>query len=539
MNRSRTVGVLAGAGVFLAACSGPTSQQEAGETTDHFGYQLPTDVSTTNAGTMAGVSEMAQTLSGRLYPGVFVPGPNGQMIPNTDLATTQVLPGAQRRVIYTLNEAATFSDGAPVTCTDYLLAFKAGETPELFGSHMPLFSEVADLLCEPGSKEFTVVFNEGAGDRWRGLFGAGTVVPAHAVARKAGIDENQLGDVLASSDVTGMYAIAQAWRDGFDLATFDPEMAAAFGPYRIESVGEAGEVTLVANESYHGDAPRTPKLVVWPASADTATLAESGALRVAELPSSTPSWLDPNEEANPFDVKQAVGDLTDSLTFATNGIWAYHDYRRAFAACVDHGAVAAASSAASGLEVPPHLVHVVSANDALARRFNDIVDPHGGVDPAAASVLAGMEIRIGYTGSSARYAAMLEAVRASCEPFGVTVIDAGGDKTLGDLARVEFGEWGEAIETEGSIDVLLRPVDPATEYTGVGTRAQDIAALRDNERRLWEELPSIPLSPQPRNFVVDRNVGNVVVYTGSAGIGWNMDRWQAASPQSASMTENK
>ncbi|WP_288831534.1 ABC transporter substrate-binding protein [uncultured Corynebacterium sp.] len=537
-SRVRTALAVAAAGALLASCAeggvGPAEQS-----TDHFGYQLPNDVTTTNAGSMVGASQMAQALSGRLYPGVFVPGPSGQMIPNTDLATTQVLPGAQRRVVYTLSDAASFSDGTPVTCADYLLTYKAGQLPEVFGSHMPLFSEVESLSCQPGSKEFTLVFKEGAGARWRGLFGAGTVLPSHAVARRAGIDPGQVVDLLNAGDAEQLRPLAEAWRDGFNLDSFDPATQVSFGPYRVDSVGESGEVTLVANGSYYGDAPRTPKLAVWPASADPAELESSGALRVAELAEPAPAWLDLNAEGNAFDVSSVLGELTDSLTFAPAGIWASAANRKALSACVDPAAVAAASGAASGMEVPVNAVHVVAANDPLARRFGDIVDPHLPVDNAAASALAGVEVRIGYVGTSPRMAAMVEAIRASCAPAGVSVVDAGGGKTLRDLTHLETGEWGEQVTVDGSIDAILRPVDATTEYTGPGNRSQDLAALREEEKKLWEELASIPLSVQPRSFAVDRNVGNVVVYTGTAGIGWNMDRWQSATPQPSNANGSK
>ena len=57
----------------------------------------------------------------------------------------------------------------------------------------------------------------------------------------------------------------------------------------------------------------------------------------------------------------------------------------------------------------------------------------------------------------------------------------------------------------------------------------DVERLRESEEALWEELPVLPLSAQPRIFVIHESVGNVVVHTGLAGIGWNMDRWQVAS----------
>ena len=121
----------------------------------------------------------------------------------------------------------------------------------------------------------------------------------------------------------------------------------------------------------------------------------------------------------------------------------------------------------------------------------------------------------------------------------MSVVDAGGGKTLRDLTHLETGEWGEQVTVDGGIDAILRPVDATTEYTGPGNRSRDLAALREEEKKLWEELASIPLSVQPRSFAVDRNVGNVVVYTGTAGIGWNMDRWQSATPQPSNANGSK
>ncbi|WP_342319846.1 ABC transporter substrate-binding protein [Corynebacterium mayonis] len=538
MKKMRAIGAIVGAGLVLSSCSESARPASDDSSRDHFGYELPVNVTTTNAGTLVGSTELAQMLSGRLYPGVFVPGPSGQMIPNTDLVTTQVLPGAQRRVIYKLSADAHFSDGTPVTCTDYLLASTAGTMPEIFGSHMPLFKEVDEVVCEPGAKEFTVIFETGGGGLWRGLFEAGTVVPAHVVARKAGVEPSQLVEALSSRDPVALQPIAEAWRNGFNLDGFDPAMHVSFGPYRIETVGESGEVTLVTNDSYYGDPPRTPKLVVWPDSTDSEQLVKEGALRIADLSQPHPQWLDLNAEDNPFDVERVAGDLTDTLTFAPAGVWSYPLNRQALAACIDPSAAARASSEASGVDVPPHLVHVVSANDVLAGKFADIVDRHATVDTNLASALAGMEVRVGYLGSSPHYPAMVEALRVSCEPAGVKIVDAGAGKTLGDLPHVQLGEWGQETVTEGSIDLLLHPVDPGTQYSGGGARAQDVPALREREGKLWEELSSFPLAAQPRNFAVDRHVGNVSVYTGSAGLGWNMDRWQIAAPQPSSTTEN-
>lgn len=524
----RLAGALAiGGALALSGCaaeSGPGAGQDAADT---FVYQVSQDLLTTNAGSLEGASTQAQALSSALYPGVYVPGPNGQFIPNTDLVKTQEIPGTERRVIYTLSDQAVFSDGTPVTCSDYLLAFTAGTNPELFGSHEPLFDDAADLTCTPGAKEFTVVFKQGRGARWRGLFEAGTVLPAHAVAAKLGMPVEELDQNLQSQDAALMRPIADVWRHGFDLAELDTDLQVSYGPYQIDSVGPDGEVKLVANEYYYGDAPREPELTVWPGSADTAELVRSGALKVGDLRDTTPDWFDPDAEGNRLDVQTVVGSLTEALTFPETGFWSVEEHRKALSRCIDPRAVAAASSRVAGVEVPTAPFHVLQHEDPLAARLAPGAQHQLDVDIDAARAIAGAELRVGYSHPSERYAAMVEAMRVSCEPAGVRVTDASASgTTLADLPRVTTGEWGEQVLVDGTVDAVLRPVDPSVEYPAAANRSQDFRTLQGQEAFLWDALPSLPLAAQPVTFAIDRNVGNVVPYTGLSGIGWNMNRWQ-------------
>lgn len=534
---ARGVGSVVAAAALLVGCaeSRETPKEQAAESTDLFGYQVAVPLLTTNAGSEVGVSTNAQLLSGRLYPAVFVPGPSGQMIPNSDLVTAQSLPGAQRQVVYTLSPDAVFSDGTHVTCTDFLLAYTAGSQPELFGSHMPVMDQVERVTCLPGAKQFTVVFKEGQGGRWRELFGPGTVLPSHAIARKLDMDATQMAQALDSGDPAQIEPIANLWREGFDLAHFDPEMQVSFGPFRIESVGEDGEVTLVRNDYYYGDQASLDTVVVWPATADSGALVDEGALRVGDLLTAEPDWVDLNVEGSPYTIESSVGELTDTLRIAETGPWATPEFRQALSKCIDQHAVAAASSEVSGVEVPAVGVHVVDHFDPLARHLANIVDPHMAVDIPGASVAAGTELRVGYSSPNARKAAMVEAMRVSCEPAGITVIDATEDgKTLADVGGYGVNEWGEQTVEAGSIDAFLGGADPLAEYSAAEPRSSELGALREAEEQQWEELSRIPLAAQPRSFIIDRNVGNVVVYTGPAGIGWNMDRWQVSSEEPSS-----
>lgn len=516
-----------GAGMMLAvtACTTPPGQEDEPDSRDAFGYSVPVELNTTNTGSLAGASGGAHLLSSRLYPSVYVPGPSGQMIPNSDLVQYQVLPGENQQVIYTLSEEAVFSDGTPMTCTDYLLSYKAGTMAALFGSHLPLTEQIERMECDPGSKRFTVVFQEGAGDRWRHLFGPGTVLPSHAIAAKAGMTTEELHRALMDEDWETLQEPARIWREGFDLADFDPQLQVSSGPFRIDSVGEEGEVTLVANEHFYGDQPALDRLVVWPGDADNSALAEAGALRIAD--SESFDWVNRDDPMNPYEIEQEVGQLTDTLTLGNAGTFYTWEARQAFAACVDQRAVAEASSSVSGVEVPPVASHVVSHNNPAARQLSEITDPHLEVDHQRASALSGTTVRIGYEGPDERKAAMVEAIRASCEPAGIEVVDASAEgSTMADLNRTVTDQWGEQVTREGTIDALLRPVEPRVEYAEPTAETSDVPALREAQEQLWEEVPGIPLAAQPRTFVIDGEVGNVVVYTGLSGIGWNMDRWR-------------
>lgn len=504
-----------------AACSTAGEEEPAG-----FGYQVATELRTTNAGSLEGRSLQAQVLSGRLYPGVYVPGPQGQMIPNTDLVKTQEIPGPERRVNYSLSDSAVFSDGTPVTCSDYLLAFTAGTNPELFGSSMPLFDDTAELTCTPGAKDFTLIFKEGRGARWRGLFDAGTVLPAHAVAARLGISVEELDADLQSGDIARLRPIAEVWRRGFDLSQFDPELQVSFGPYKIAGVGESGEVTLVANEYYYGDAPQEPELIVWPGSVDTAELAESGALIVGEVRDHTPDWFNVNAEGNRLQVTTEPGELTEMLVFPEVGEWGEEGRRQALSRCIDPRNVAAAVTDVAGVDVPAAPLHVIAYNDPLAKRLDDVVQPRMDVDIEAAKAISGATLRIGYPYNDEHWAAMVEAMRRTCEPAGVTIVDATGDgKTLADLPRTELGEWGEQVLKDGTVDALLLPLDPMTSYPAAANKAENVGILRAQEEFLWNLSPAIPLTAHPVTFAIDRNVSNVVPYTGLSGIGWNMNRW--------------
>lgn len=509
----------------LSACTEEEPKEPRNQALDHFGYIANSTLKTTNAGSTLGASTSAEVLASRVYPAAYVQGPSGQMIPNTDLLSTQALPSTNPQVVYTIAEDAKFSDGVPITCDDFLLSFSAAKMPELFDSHMPVVEDAISLDCAPGAKKFTVVFNEGHGDQWRMLFGPGTVLPSHVIAERAGLDDVALVQALDNFDAEALGEVARIWREDFNLDHFDPELQVSAGPYKVESVGQKGEVTLVRNENYYGDAPELDTIVVWPQGSDATHLAEEEAIAVADVPAGGDNFVHRNEPTNPFDISAVVGRMNDTLVLSKNpeGIFATPEARHAFAACVNQTELAKVSSGRAGQEVPAIAAHVLSDGDPEWHQLQDLADQHQrhDVDTAAAELLRGATIRVAYEAPNDRLTAMVNALATDCATAGIEVVDVSDQVT---------NPLGQMRGPEASVDAVLMAVEPQREYGDTGMIKGDIEKMRAREQQLWDEAYYLPIAAQPRTFVIDRNVGNVVVYTGPAGIGWNMDRWKENTP---------
>lgn len=565
--RPKITAVAAGlSALALVAASCSSEESESGdqatpsdpESYNYAGYMVNSQLTTTNAGTAFGSTTSAAQLSTRLYPGLFVPGPSGQLIPNADLVETEELPPAadsdQESVRVTLADDATFSDGAPVTCDDYLLAYTAGTHPVEFASHMPLMNDIADIECAPQSKAFTLTFQKDQGHRWRQMFGPGTVMPAHALAQKTDLTVEELNAALHAEDMATLQPVAELWRYGFSTAKddFDPELQVSYGPFTADKVGDSGEVFLKANEEYRGDKPALDRLVIWPSTANAQELADKGVLKVADSVVAAPDWLsgkggadaesgegnDARESdndssdkdsagagADAFETTTKVGLQTDTLTLSQAGIFAEPSARKAFAACVDQAAMAHKSSEISGVDVPPAYVRTVSVQDPVAQTLGSVAKDHEGTDMAAAGQLNGSTIKVGYVGPDKRYQAMVDALRASCEPAGITIEDA-AEENLSQFYLNPDPETGQP-----TIDAFLGPVDPLTEYSAADSSIKNSVELKEQEEQLWESVPSIPVAAQPRVFIVHRDVEGVLPYTGISGIGWNMDRWHVSAQE--------
>ncbi|MDN6813966.1 MAG: ABC transporter substrate-binding protein, partial [Corynebacterium variabile] len=384
--------------VSLAACSGSGDDIHPDE---GLTYVLDEQLLTTNAGSTLGVAADAAKLSARIYPGAYLPGPGGRLLPNSDLVTVTPDPENPDVVDYALAEDANYSDGSPVVCDDFLLTSAAADRTDLFASDLGLTSRISSLDCAPGAKEFRVVFDRGFGQRYREIFGAGEVLPSHTIAEHAGVDS--VVDAVDTGDEAALTALGEAWTSTFDLSATDPGTVPTSGPFLIESLrddadGDEGDrgpsLVLARNPEWHGDRPGLDRITV--RGGGDLTRALDGTAEVTDAAVIAGGATDPELTGAGLAVVRDNGVRTDGLTLSHEGIFATADNRRAFASCIDRAAVVDAVSGATGATVEPHALRIATAGSPAAGVLEDLAGRLGARNvPSSKAVLDGPPVRVG------------------------------------------------------------------------------------------------------------------------------------------------
>ncbi|WP_420099115.1 hypothetical protein [Corynebacterium sp.] len=318
----------------VAACSSDDGVEDAADPL--FGYALPRPIVTLNAASSLGAATDAAKVSARLYPGAYLTGPDGRLLPNTDLVTATPSGDNPDIVNYRISDSATYSDGAPVVCDDFLLTWVAAKYPDLFSSDLGLTARVNDVTCDAGERNFTVEFDRGMGSRFRELFSVGEVLPSHTVGERAGVDS--VVDAIDSGASDQLAELGQAWASTFTVAENDPAQVPTYGPFRVASRGDDGSLVLTVNPEWSGVRPGLDEVVMWSGPGaglegpDFEQLAEDYRLYVADVPpetdpvaaglavpSDTSAAEDPSDTAGGTSGSSASADPSEASPSSTDG----------------------------------------------------------------------------------------------------------------------------------------------------------------------------------------------------------------------------
>ncbi|MFV0633854.1 ABC transporter substrate-binding protein [Demequina sp.] len=473
-------------------------------------------------------------------------------------------------VQYTINDAAVWSDGTPITYEDALLSWAAqhfSDGEDADGLPIPLFNHVGGLdygervaagpQGEAGGKTFTVEYSAPYPD-----YMLTTVLdfPAHVAAEQAGITLDELTAAIQGGDIEALRPVAEFWNTGWLSSTPgelpDPTVALSSGPYTYGSWEAGQSLTLVPNEAYWGPAPATANLTFRFAAADTHVQAlQNGDLNVIE----------PQATVDTLDQLNAIGDSVTVGTYDTL-IWEHLDInfgegasladsqelREAFALCVPRQLIvdnliapinpdAGIMNAREVFPFESDYEDIVSA--AYDGRY-DVADVEASAAKIAeAGVDTPVKVRIGYNAPNPRRSDIVALIKDSCDQAGFEIVDQGSSEFFtADLGSGNFDvalyAWsgsgqitsGQNIyasdgaqnvtkynnpEVDAAWDTLTSTLDPAvqTEQTII------------IESLLWEDLFGIPLFAHPGVAAWDSTIQNVTPNPTQSAILWNAEKW--------------
>jgi peptide/nickel transport system substrate-binding protein len=515
---------------------------------DVVNYFIDAKLPTYNANTAIGRSSGALMAFARVLPGFSYPSPTGSSVADADVgvAEPQAGQGEEFTVRYTFNPKAVWSDGVPMTCDDLVLAWAAlaGRLPGAVPASKAGYELISQMQCASGSKTATAVF-ERHFPGWLGLFGPGTILPSHVLAKAARL---RVVDAVGSADQARLRAAGEFWNSGWDFTEkFDAAKFPASGPYRIQSA-DSGKATLVRNERWWGEAARIPKVEIWPkgfrppvAGAQVIDVGKGSIAKLGPLPGLREKTV------------RSLG--IEQFVLSMRGALAAKRAREAFALCLPRAALAtqfgdAGAPAAGELSSsqdpwqlsPAQPSHYVQPDAAEAYRARE-----------EASKGKPITLRVGYLAPDSRRAALVAAVAQSCDPAGIRVLDSSKDfnphalesgqldvlLTSSDLATGAGGAAGPSGALTAAAQVRTGEGENVSGYANPRlddlilqlalTEKEDerIGLLAQAQEVIWEDLPVIPLFAQPRSLLWSEDLRGVVPNATAYGAGWNMERWSA------------
>jgi peptide/nickel transport system substrate-binding protein len=579
------VGIL-GVALFAAACGGGSGGSTtvtyigvAGGTISFGTTESPTGC---NPNTPAGDAPGTLSLLGAVLPSPFVVGDTGAPVANPNLiAQSELVSTKPETIVYTLNPKAVWSDGVPITATDFKYAWEQQRADAAFipsVSSVAGYRDIASVTGSNGGHTVTVKFKTTFAD-WQMLFA--NLLPAHVMEK------------------TG-------WNP--TCTTVSPSIDLSGGPFMLHAV-TPDTITLVQNPKWWGTPPNAKQITVHIASS-TDQLAQwmtSGFVQVAQPSVLTSTFL---TQMSGLPDAQSDVDFSDTLLqlnmASSPDTTLSPDVRVAVALLVNRQDLVdqQVGWALPGVQVADSHVNVQgqAAYKPASTASPTTTVPAPTSSTSTTVIGAGGSVNFPVTPVPAQADALLAAdglERAPGDPyyhyaFGIPftlhmVVDAGdpwaaraaliirAELVAAGLNTTLYGEpgateAGQAL-SDGYADMALMPEtfspylsqtlawyttllgppgrNGSADWTGyssaqfdqtVTTASQqlnpDTAALSyaQADTMLWDEMVSLPLYPEPSALVWSRKIGGVTPTPRSDSLLWYAQFWAVRQAESTSNT---
>ncbi|HEY7946949.1 MAG TPA: ABC transporter family substrate-binding protein [Acidimicrobiales bacterium] len=576
-------GVLAGvlAGALLAACGTPGSSDgpatAAGATASTTSTNpapllvtgrggtatvaLGAIPMTLNDHTVAGDTEAARIVASTVWVQVFQIGPSLKPQLDTDVVqSAEVVSVNPQTVVYQIAPKAVWSDGVPITASDFQYAWQAqrGGATDVDGAPDSVAStlgyrDIASVLSSNAGRTVTVTFRKPDAD-WESLFD--DLLPAH-IAEQVG------------------------WNHGFDH--FDAHVLVSAGPWLIEKWVPGRQVVLVRNPRWWGTVPRMNRITL-EAVTDPSTLARDVSTNRVQVaaPDSFDAALMAELSALPkAESESPLGATMLQLEFnVTHAPLNSVAVRQGIAHAIDRVGIV------TGVAQPLNPSVWLDNNHLFANSqptYNDNATGYETVDLAAAHALltqGGLVADAAGTWTSHGTPVTLDLTWSSDDPWSAAIGPLVASQLVGagftvDTVPVSGSQLTTTVLPTGSFELALVPVqasaypsqlggvfsptvtagspalaqdwtgfdDPAvdalfTQAQGDLSANQATAMYQQIDQDLWQDMPTFPLLAEPDFMAFSASVLGVQPDPGGLGVLWQMDQWAplVAAPPMPSVT---
>lgn len=222
---------------------------------------LPTNF---NPASVAGDNRVTQMVMEQVWPQPFVTDPSFGVESSGLLSSAEVESVLPLKVVYAINPQAVWSDGVPITVSDFIYNWHEHLANSALLAQSGLvagYRDIASIVGSNGGRTMTVTFSRPF-SQWQSLFA--DLVPAH-IGEKYG------------------------WSAAF--AGFSPKRVVSGGPFEISSYKPHHELTLSRNPHYWGSAAHVARIrfVLERSNAALVSALQSGSVTIGEVSATAPS----------------------------------------------------------------------------------------------------------------------------------------------------------------------------------------------------------------------------------------------------------
>jgi peptide/nickel transport system substrate-binding protein len=479
-------------------------------------------------------------------------------------------------VEYVVKDAAVWSDGDPIDCDDFYLAWLSGngkagnqtdasgaEVKDADGNSIPVFNaasntgyeDIESVDCAEGDKTITTVYAKPFAD-WKILFSG--LLPAHVVETNAGIDS------VIGAEGADLQAAGEFWNTGF--VGFDPAIAVSGSYYTISEFNPGESLILVRNENFYGTPGNLDEIVFLQVPDPTA--------QPQALANEDVQVISPQPNPDLLNQLQSLAGVTTSveqgLTFEhfdinlANPVLADLAVRQAFALCIDRQALV-------DTLIKPLNPDATVLNNRIfvpsAKYYEDNSGEFGTQDIAkakstleAAGWVLGSDgiyekdgqkltFRIGRRDPNPRRQQTVQLVQQQCKEAGMDIVDDPAEDMLSvrlpasDYDVVLFA-W-VATPALSSNNSIYLPADQGGGQNWNNWSNPQVKVLTDDansevedearraglynelDQLVWADMVTIPLFQFQELVAYSDSVGGVV-FNGPSGVTWNANEWTVA-----------